>query len=58
MELDTESPIFNFHFDFDYTTEPGLYSHENNDYCEGHIVTKSGYRLFCISCGSEDPADE
>lgn len=52
MELDTESPIFNFHFDFDYTTEPGLYLHEDNN-CEGRIITKSGYFLFCIECGQE-----
>ena len=57
MELDIESPIFNYHFDFDYNTEPGLYPHVDNN-CEGHIVTKSGYFLFCERCGQVQEWDE
>jgi hypothetical protein len=51
MELDTESPIFNFHFDFDYDMEPSLYLHK--DECEGCIITKNGYVLICESCSEE-----
>lgn len=41
------------HIDYDWSTEPGLYSCVDSCSCARMIVTDHGFTLFCVRCGAE-----